>query len=61
MAGTFNILKPEIECKILDKRFLRENVMYEKIVGPKNFNSYFSYVYIDMLSLVNTYFKILGI
>lgn len=56
MAGTFNILKPEIECKILDKRFLRENVMYEKIVGQKNFDSYFSHVYIELLSLVNTYF-----
>ena len=56
MAGTFNILKPEIECKILDKRLLRENVMYEKIVGQKNFDSYFSHVYIELLSLVNIYF-----
>lgn len=38
MAGTFNILKPEIEYKILDKRFLREYVMFEKIIGQKNFD-----------------------
>ena len=36
MVGTFSILKLEIEYKILDKRFLREYVMYEKIVGQKN-------------------------
>lgn len=61
MAGTFNILKPEIEYKILDKRFLREYVMFEKIIGQKNFDFYFSHVYIELLSLVNTYFKNLGI
>lgn len=56
MAGTFNILKPEIEYKILDKRFLRDYVMFEKIIGQKNFDFYFSHVYIELLSLVNTYF-----
>lgn len=35
MAGTFNILKPEIEYKILDKRFLRDYVMFEKKLSIK--------------------------